>query len=183
MFQLIRIILFFQLSIIIINGDLSEEDDGFRSPNSPSSSPSNETDLFSSILFLLTMNNFNIFVLIADIWNSLVITNKTSACPGECVHAITSIFCDHVLEDIPCEGSLFRCCISNNQYNLIFGNNLTADFVTNTVTELPPATATTLESFTVISNNHYTTTGYNNKKFNTNPDFHSETIATTSMKK
>lgn len=76
---------------------------------------------------------------------------------------------------------MFRCCISNNQYNLIFGNNFTADSVINTQTELPPSTATTLESFTVISNNHYTTTGYN-KKFTTNPsDIHSETITTTSM--
>ncbi|OTF71670.1 serine protease Masquerade-like protein, partial [Euroglyphus maynei] len=93
------------------------------------------------------------------LWNTLTTVNKTSTCPGECVHAITSIFCDNVIEEISCGGHLSRCCISNSQYYQIFGHlpsNGNSDVISDPSTESP--TTTTTETFSVISNNHYQTT-------------------------
>ena len=38
---------------------------------------------------------------------------QISTCPGECVHTITSIFCDQVLENVTCSDSYLRCCVMN----------------------------------------------------------------------
>ncbi|KAF7496138.1 Transmembrane protease serine 2 [Sarcoptes scabiei] len=104
-----------------------------------------------------------------DIWNSLITVNKSSLCPGECVHAITSLFCDQVLEEIYCGGSMFRCCISSSQHILNeFHTEHDSDphidqndfYTVRNVTESTPllsseAPMTTMESFSVISNNHH----------------------------
>ena len=44
-------------------------------------------------------------------WNSLTSVGKAPTCPGECVHAITSIFCDNVLEEVTCGANFLRCCV------------------------------------------------------------------------
>ena len=49
-----------------------------------------------------------------DLWTSLTQSGKSPSCPGECVHAITSIFCDHVLEEISCGANYLRCCVPND---------------------------------------------------------------------
>lgn len=49
-----------------------------------------------------------------DLWTSLTQSEKVASCPGECIHAITSIFCDRVLEDIPCGQPFLRCCVPND---------------------------------------------------------------------
>ena len=41
-------------------------------------------------------------------------TGKVASCPGECIHAITSIFCDHVLEEVSCGQQYLRCCVPND---------------------------------------------------------------------
>jgi len=41
-------------------------------------------------------------------------TGKTPTCPGECIHAITSILCDHVLEEVSCGEPFLRCCVPND---------------------------------------------------------------------
>ena len=51
---------------------------------------------------------------LTDLWTSLTQSGKSPACPGECVHAITSIFCDHVLEEISCGANYLRCCVPND---------------------------------------------------------------------
>uniref|UniRef100_A0A6P6Y0C4 Protein masquerade-like n=1 Tax=Dermatophagoides pteronyssinus TaxID=6956 RepID=A0A6P6Y0C4_DERPT len=114
----------------------------------------------------------------SDLWNTLTTVNRTSTCPGECVHAITSIFCDNVLEDISCGGQLSRCCISNSQYYQIYGHLPTsssssssmenADNFESTEQPLLPSTSastTITEMFSVISNNHHLTTAnrFNNQ--------------------
>lgn len=52
--------------------------------------------------------------LLTDLWSSLTQSGKTPGCPGECVHAITSIFCDHVLEEVGCGPNYLRCCVPND---------------------------------------------------------------------
>lgn len=59
------------------------------------------------------------------------------------MHAITSIFCDNVLEEISCGESFLRCCVPQH-------------FSHGTPVETsPPIMESTTESFSVISNNHY----------------------------
>lgn len=47
-------------------------------------------------------------------------SNETSAaqnqipCPGECVHAFTSILCSRVIEQFDCGAAYLRCCVSND---------------------------------------------------------------------
>ena len=96
-----------------------------------------------------------------DLWNSLTTVGKTASCPGECLHAITSIFCDNVIEEISCGEANLRCCVSQQ--------------MSYAETSLPPITITepTLETFSVISNNHNNTI---NKQFITEP---SDTISST----
>ncbi|KAG8201570.1 hypothetical protein JTE90_011241 [Oedothorax gibbosus] len=51
---------------------------------------------------------------------SEVPSNETSAaqnqipCPGECVHAFTSILCSRVIEQFDCGAAYLRCCVSND---------------------------------------------------------------------
>ncbi|XP_054162299.1 protein masquerade-like [Oppia nitens] len=49
--------------------------------------------------------------ILSDLWSSLTSVGKAPACPGECVHAITSIFCDNVLEEVTCGANFLRCCV------------------------------------------------------------------------
>lgn len=45
-------------------------------------------------------------------------TAKAASCPGECIHAITSIFCERVLEDLTaCGQDQLRCCVSQEMYH------------------------------------------------------------------
>ncbi|XP_025016471.1 protein masquerade isoform X2 [Tetranychus urticae] len=72
----------------------------------------------------------------SDLWSALTQTGKNPTCPGECVHAITSILCDHVLEEVSCGEPFLRCCVPNDSsYGTavetsppfdINGNNLTS---------------------------------------------------------
>ncbi|XP_074600229.1 trypsin-like serine protease domain-containing protein masquerade isoform X2 [Brevipalpus obovatus] len=50
----------------------------------------------------------------SDLWSALTQTGKNPTCPGECVHAITSILCDHVLEEVSCGEPYLRCCVPND---------------------------------------------------------------------
>lgn len=45
------------------------------------------------------------------ILGSLTSTTKARGCPGECVHAITALLCDHVVDEIQCGASYLRCCV------------------------------------------------------------------------
>ena len=60
----------------------------------------------------------------AEIWDPLIIsilftgllgtitnTAETADCPGKCLHALASLLCDQVREDIKCPSSNLRCCV------------------------------------------------------------------------
>ena len=38
-------------------------------------------------------------------------TAKADGCPGKCIHALASLMCDSVLENIQCPASNMRCCV------------------------------------------------------------------------
>ena len=39
-------------------------------------------------------------------------TADVDACPGKCIHALASLLCGQVREDIQCPSSSMRCCVS-----------------------------------------------------------------------
>ncbi|XP_072758423.1 protein masquerade [Anoplolepis gracilipes] len=45
--------------------------------------------------------------------NSLTSTAKIADCPGVCVHALATLMCDDVLEDVQCPTSSMRCCLQD----------------------------------------------------------------------
>ncbi|XP_028967087.1 protein masquerade [Galendromus occidentalis] len=52
--------------------------------------------------------------LISGILGSLTSTTKDRGCPGECVHAITSLLCEQILADGQCGAAYLRCCVASS---------------------------------------------------------------------
>ncbi|GFU10450.1 protein masquerade [Nephila pilipes] len=79
-------------------------------------------------------------------------------CPGECVHALTSILCSRVVEQFTCGASYLRCCVSSD-YN--FGTvvetsaPLPEDFSTESTTEYEVFLVTTEPSHETTTNHIY----------------------------
>ena len=42
-------------------------------------------------------------------------TADSSECPGKCIHALASLLCDEVREDIQCPSEGLRCCIDRRR--------------------------------------------------------------------
>ncbi|XP_076356610.1 uncharacterized protein LOC143249901 [Tachypleus tridentatus] len=55
--------------------------------------------------------------ILAGIINTLTSSSNSIGCPGECIHALTSFFCDRVLEKSDCGAPYLRCCVPKN-FNL-----------------------------------------------------------------
>ena len=41
-------------------------------------------------------------------------TANAEGCPGKCIHALASLMCDSVLEDISCPARNMRCCVEKS---------------------------------------------------------------------
>ncbi|XP_020296981.1 serine proteinase stubble [Pseudomyrmex gracilis] len=89
--------------------------------------------------------------------NSLTSTAKTADCPGVCVHALATLMCDDVLEDVQCPTASMRCCLqdpingtASSSENAIDNevptstSSTTAVKVTTISTTTPATTTTTL---------------------------------------
>ncbi|KAK8772716.1 hypothetical protein V5799_024040, partial [Amblyomma americanum] len=65
------------------------------------------------LLFLTTAGVWaqDTSAILSGILGSLTSTSKARGCPGECVHAITALLCDHVVDEIQCGASYLRCCV------------------------------------------------------------------------
>lgn len=91
----------------------------------------------------------------AGFLNSLTSTAKVDDCPGVCVHALATLMCDDVLEDVQCPASSMRCCLQDpingtgSSENAIDDEELTSTVSTTvktTTISTTPATTTTLLS-------------------------------------
>lgn len=69
------------------------------------------------------------------------------SCPGECIHAITSIFCGHVIEEISCGEPYLRCCINQK------GNTTFVEGTTLPPPTAQPETITPSQTF-IVGNDH-----------------------------
>jgi len=45
---------------------------------------------------------------------SVTKTAKADGCPGKCIHALASLMCDSVLENIQCPATNMRCCVEKS---------------------------------------------------------------------
>jgi len=53
--------------------------------------------------------------LISGLLGSITKTADTSECPGKCLHALASLLCEEVREDISCPAQSMRCCVERGQ--------------------------------------------------------------------
>ncbi|XP_050035684.2 uncharacterized protein mas [Dermacentor andersoni] len=70
--------------------------------------------MFLLPMFLLTTTEVraqDTSAILSGILGSLTSTTKARGCPGECVHAITALLCDQVVDEIQCGASYLRCCV------------------------------------------------------------------------
>ena len=86
--------------------------------------------------------------------------NNVADCPGTCIHAITSLFCDEILENVSC-APLFRCCIVLNNVTLV-ETSPPLDEITTTLTPLNESVDKHSSLSTVHSFEHSTTTSLPN---------------------
>jgi len=48
---------------------------------------------------------------LSGLLGSVTKTASVDACPGKCIHALASLMCDTVLEEVACPTSNMRCCV------------------------------------------------------------------------
>ncbi|XP_012529808.1 protein masquerade isoform X1 [Monomorium pharaonis] len=84
--------------------------------------------------------------------NSLTSTAKIADCPGVCVHALATLMCDDVLEDVQCPTVSMRCCLQDP----INGTGLSENAIDDE--ELTSTMSTTIIKSTTISTTPATTT-------------------------
>jgi len=93
----------------------------------------------------------------AGFLNSLTSTAKIADCPGVCVHALATLMCDDVLEDVQCPTTSMRCCLqdpinSTSSENVIDdeeSSTLSTTIVkTTTISTTPVITTTTFSTST-----------------------------------
>ncbi|XP_064472159.1 protein masquerade-like isoform X1 [Ornithodoros turicata] len=84
--------------------------------------------------------------ILSGILGSLTSTTKARGCPGECVHAITALLCDYVVDEIQCGATFLRCCVPRD-FSLGTAVEtsapLTEDISVTPPTTLPSTTAAT----------------------------------------
>lgn len=83
--------------------------------------------------------------------NSLTSTAKIADCPGVCVHALATLMCDDVLEDVQCPMSSMRCCLEDP----INGTGASSE---NVIDDEGPTTIVSTTKTTTISTTTPTTT-------------------------
>lgn len=102
--------------------------------------------------------------------HSLTNTAKIDECPGVCVHALATLMCDDVLEEVQCPTASMRCCFydavngtGSSSENAIDDEEPTSTVSTTTIktttisTTTPTTIATTLVSMSTSSTSAKTT--------------------------
>lgn len=70
---------------------------------------------------------------------SITKTADVSECPGKCLHALASLLCEEVREDISCPSQTMRCCVDRRQVDGPPSNDLEKAPETTTKYRLRPA--------------------------------------------
>ncbi|KAK4871943.1 hypothetical protein RN001_016067 [Aquatica leii] len=78
---------------------------------------------------------------LSGLLDTITSTVDSKDCPGVCVHALATIICYDVLEDVACPSSSMKCCVEppapNTTEKVIIKNVTTTELSTTTVTTTP----------------------------------------------
>ena len=66
--------------------------------------------------FILNFIHFDFFYLLG-LLGTVTQTADVEACPGKCIHALASLLCGQVREDIQCPQGNMRCCVEKPRRN------------------------------------------------------------------
>lgn len=82
--------------------------------------------------------------------DTITSTAESKDCPGRCVHALATIICYEVLEDVPCPSSSMKCCVEPPPLNTTI-KPTTPVPVTTTGTIVVDRTAMTTTTYRTVS--------------------------------
>merc|ERR1719431_1603955 len=51
---------------------------------------------------------------LSGLLGSMTQTASVESCPGKCIHALASLICDEVLEEVQCPSASMRCCVERD---------------------------------------------------------------------
>lgn len=54
-------------------------------------------------------------IMFVGLLGTITKTAETTACPGKCIHALASLLCDEVREEITCPQEGLRCCVDRRR--------------------------------------------------------------------
>lgn len=69
--------------------------------------------------------------------DTITSTADSKDCPGVCVHALATLICYEVLENVKCPSATMRCCVEPPP---LAANGTTAVAISNKVDQTTPAT-------------------------------------------
>ncbi|XP_011504072.1 PREDICTED: serine proteinase stubble [Ceratosolen solmsi marchali] len=78
---------------------------------------------------------------LSGLLDSITSTANSENCPGMCVHAIATIMCYEVLEDVSCPQPSMRCCVDSPM------NNTSTGSVSNEVTDYEHKNASSVQNY------------------------------------
>ncbi|XP_015172120.1 PREDICTED: serine proteinase stubble [Polistes dominula] len=101
---------------------------------------------------------------LSGLLDSITSTAKSADCPGVCVHALATLMCDEVLEDVQCPTSSMRCCViepvnsSSSSSDENFVEQTTTTPIVLSSTTPSTTTTTTMTTTTTTTTTPATTT-------------------------
>lgn len=69
--------------------------------------------VFSAILRVC--NWIRPIIFFVGLLDSITTTEDSKDCPGVCVHALATLICYEVLDEVPCPSSGMKCCVESAQ--------------------------------------------------------------------
>lgn len=71
--------------------------------------------VFIENIHVQTIILFIFFFVFKGLLDSITTTEDSKDCPGVCVHALATLICYEVLDDIPCPSPGMKCCVESAQ--------------------------------------------------------------------
>lgn len=99
-----------------------------------------------------------IFLLFSGLLDTITSTADSKDCPGVCVHALATIICYDVLEDVACPSPSMKCCVhspgpneTDASVNSTINYESTSVFSTTTMATSSTTVSTTMLPSSTIS--------------------------------
>ncbi|XP_030756473.1 protein masquerade [Sitophilus oryzae] len=104
---------------------------------------------------------------LSGLFDTITSTAESKDCPGFCVHALATLICDDVLEDVQCPSSSMKCCVERptqpNTTETSESNDTVKQETTTIATTSSSTTSGTTTSTTPYTTTTSSTTTANNK--------------------